>query len=310
MSRVVVAGVVNIRVARDCGSFPVAYEASVFDRDGISVRLSGSGWTVARTLQLLGTDVTFATYVGADELGQFVAQGLDRRGLNGPATLVCESQPRALVLYDSAGRRSSATDLRSTPDLSYPVEVFESVMDSNTCDAVVLTNIGFTRPLLPVALSRGIPIASDLHLVAEVARPYDRDWMVAADILACSHERLPCSPEDWVRTMWRRHGTDLVLVGCGAGGAILGVRATGRIWHVTATAPRGVRYTSGAGDSLLGSFVHHHVVLGDPVAAARHAVLTAGWKVGGTPDDDAGVPAARLRHLVGTSGLPPITRLA
>lgn len=310
MSRVVVAGVVNIRVARYCGSFPMAYEPSVFDRHGISMRLSGSGWTVVRTLQLLGTDVAFATYVGADELGQFVAQGLARRGLYGPTTLVCESQPRAVVLYDSAGRRSSATDLRSTPDLRYPVDVFESALDAAPCDAVVLTNIGFTRPLFPAAVHRGLPIASDLHLVAEVDRPYDRDWMVAATVLACSHERLPCSPEDWVRTMWRRYGTELVLVGCGAGGAVVGVRRTQRIWHVDATAPRGVRYTSGAGDSLLGSFIHHQLTGGDPVAAARYAVLTAGWKVGGTPDEDAGVPVERLCHLVTGSGLPPATRLA
>lgn len=310
MSRVVVAGVVNVRIARHCGSFPVTYEPSVFDRHGISVRLSGSGWTVARTLQLLGTDVAFATYVGADELGRFVAQGLSGRGLHGPTTLVCESQPRAVVLYDSTGLRSSATDLRSTPDLRYPVDVFESALDMEPCDAVVLTNIGFTRPLLPVAVCRGVPIATDLHLVAEVDRPYDRDWLAAAGMLACSHERLPFSPERWVREMWRRYGTELVLVGCGAGGAVVGVRATRRIWHVAAAAPRGVRYTSGAGDSLLGSFVHHQVTLGDPVAAARHAVLTAGWKVGGTPDDDAGVPAGLLRHLVGRTGLPAVTRLA
>lgn len=310
MSRVVVAGVVNIRLARDCGSFPVPYQPTVFDPHGISVRLSGSGWTVARTLQLLGTDVTFATYVGADELGQFAAQGLARRGLYGPTTLVCESQPRAVVLYDSTGRRSGATDLRSTPNLRYPVDVFESAVDEAPCDVVVLTNIGFTRPLLPVALARGIPIASDLHLVDRADRPYDHDWMVCAETLACSHERLPFSPEDWVRAMWRRYGTELVLVGCGAGGAVVGVRATRRIWHVDAVAPRGVRYTSGAGDSLLGSFVHHRLALDDAVAAARHAVLTAGWKVGGTPDDDAGVPADQVHRLVRSAGLPPVTRLA
>jgi sugar/nucleoside kinase (ribokinase family) len=258
----------------------------------------------------LGTDVVFATYVGVDELGQLVANALVRRGLHGPTTLVCESQPRAVVLYDSAGRRSSATDLRSTPDLRYPVSVFESALDESACDAVVLTNIGFTRPLLPVAAARGIPIATDLHLVAEFDRRYDRAWMAAADTLACSHERLPCLPEEWIRTMWRRHGTPLVLVGCGSDGAVVGVRATHRIWHVESATPRGVRYTSGAGDTLLGSFVHHHVTLGDPVAAARHAVLTAGWKVGGTPDDDPGVPAARIRDLVRHRGLPSVMRLA
>lgn len=309
MSRVVVAGVVNVRVARACETFPVPFAPSTFDPDGISIRLSGTGWTVARTLQRLGTEVTFATYVGADELGQFAVQGVARRGLYGPTTLVCGSQPRAMVLYDRSGRRASATDLRSTPDLRYPVGLFESALNASPCAAVVLTNIGFTRPLIGVAQRHGIPIATDLHLVESVDSEYNRDWMAAARVLACSHERLPDSPESWVRQLWQRFGTELVLVGCGADGAVVGVRPARRIWRVPACTPRGLRYTSGAGDTLLASFVHHWVASGDALTAVRHAVLTAGWKVGASPDDDPGVPGARLAELIRRIGLPSAVRL-
>jgi sugar/nucleoside kinase (ribokinase family) len=309
MSAVVVAGVVNVRAARRCESFPVPFASNVFDPGGVSIRLSGAGWTLARTLQELGSDVTFATYVGADELGQFAAQGMARHGLYGPTTLVCGSQPRAMVLYDEAGRRASTTDLRSTPDERYPVAQFESALAAGTWDAVVLTNIGFTRPLIPIARNRGIPIVTDLHLIESADCEYNRDWMAAAHLLACSHERLPIPPQQWIRLLWRKFGTDCVLVGCGADGALLGVRATRRIWHVAACSPRGIRYTSGAGDTLLGSFLHHCVELNDPLTAVRYAVLTAGWKIGGTPDDGAGVPRARLDELVFRSGLPTAVRL-
>lgn len=309
MSRVIVAGVVNVRMARACDSFPIPFQPNMSAAGGISVRLSGVGWTIARTLQQLGTDVTFATYVGADELGQFVVRGMTRHGLYGPTTLTCETQPRAMVLYERGGRRAGVTDLRSTPELRYPAEPFTSALDAAPCDAVVLTNIGFTRPLIPVAVRRGVPIATDLHLVDDMDSAYNKQWMVAAHFLACSHEMLPVSPEEWVRAMWRRFGTEHVLVGCGQDGAVIGVRATGRIWHVPASTPRGVRYTSGAGDTLLASFVHHCVAIGDPLVAARLAVLTAGWKVGGTPDDDPGVPAARLESLRHEIGLPAAVRL-
>lgn len=50
MSRVAVGGVVNVRVARRFTSCPIQFTPSTFDPDGISIRLSSTGWTVARTL--------------------------------------------------------------------------------------------------------------------------------------------------------------------------------------------------------------------------------------------------------------------
>lgn len=310
MNRVVVAGVVNVRAALRCAQFPPPLPTNSFDPGGISIRLSGTGWTVARTLQRLGSDVLFGTYVGADELGRLARDGLVRRGLSGATTLTCPAQPRAVVLYGRDGARANAIDLRSTPDLCYPVDVLATALDGGPrYDMAVLTNIGFTRSLIPLAVERNLPIATDLHLVADIDSAHDRDWMAAAHVLACSHEKLPTSAEGWVRAVWGRYGSDIVLVGCGAGGAVVGVRATHRIWHVAATTPRGLRYTSGAGDTLLAAFVHHYLALGDPLDATRHAVLAAGWKVGGDPDEEPGVRADRLTELKAAEGLPASTRL-
>lgn len=310
MARIIVAGVVNVRVAHQVDAFPVPFLSSQRRRDGISVRLSGTGWTIACTAQRLGSDPIFATYVGADSLGQLAIQGLQERGLYGPTTLVCDAQPRALVLYDRDGRRANTSDLRSVPDLRYPVDVFASAMDSwPACHAAVLTNVGFTRSLIPAAVDRGIPIASDLHLVCDIEDIKNRDWMRVAHILACSHERLPVPPETWIRLLWQRFATEITLVGCGADGAVLGVRSARAIWRIPSLTPRGVTYTSGAGDTLLASFVHHYVTLGDPVAAAQHAVLTAGWKVGAHPDDEVGITSTDLRELRRLHGLPLAQRM-
>jgi acarbose 7IV-phosphotransferase len=307
VNRMLVAGVVTLRVARNVGRFPVPFVAKNTRPGRISMRLAGTGWTAARTLQRLGTEVTFATYVGADQIGQFTAQGLLRHGLYGPATLVCEEHPRAMVLYDADGRRSGASDLRSTPFLRYPPALARSIMDNN-CTAAILTNIGFARSLIPIAIELGIPFATDLHMVDSASPPRYRDWMAAAHILACSHEELPEGPEHWIRSVWRNFGTEIVLVGCGADGALLGVRAGKSIWKVRSHAPRGVRFVAGAGDLALATFVHHYFAHGDPLTSARMAMLAAGWKVGGEPDEEPGVGADHLAELRLRHGLPSATR--
>lgn len=300
------AGVVNIRSALAVDRFPVSFVSSRRQPEAISVRLSGSGFVVARTVQELGSDVRFATYTGTDALGQMAVRGLQDVGLHGPGVLVSGIQPRSVVLYDKHGARASTTDLRTAPSLRYPVDVFETLLVGG-CDVAVLTNIGFTRPLIPAALARGIPIATDLHVVADVNKPHNQEWMCAAHILACSHEELPVTPEEWARTLWSAYGTELCLVGCGRHGAVLGVR--GSIWRIEAVTPRGVQYTSGAGDTLLGSFVHHYFSWGEPVLAAQHAVLAAGWRVGRAPDDPDDLSGAVLAGLVSGFGLPEVTRL-
>jgi sugar/nucleoside kinase (ribokinase family) len=303
---IVVAGVVAVRVARQFDSFPIPLVSSTTRQGEISLRLAGSGWTAARTLQRLGAETTFATYVGADELGQFAAQGLARDGLYGPTTLVCDTQPRSMILYDRQGRRCGASDLRSTPWLRYPPDIFRSAVDKG-CTAAILTNIGFTRSLIPAALALAIPIATDLHLFDSIER--NRDWLEAAHILARSHETLPESPENWIGRIWRTFGTEAVLVGCGDDGAVLGIRSAQRIWHIRGLAPRGVRFVGGAGDTLLAAFVRQYFTLGDPLTAARQAVLAAGWKVGGSPEEAPGISADDLAVLQHTTGLPAVTCL-
>ena len=51
--------------------------------------------------------------------------------------------------------------------------------------------------------------------------------MAAATILFMSHEHLPCSPEEWIRELWRRYGTAIAVVGMGADGALIGARELG-----------------------------------------------------------------------------------
>jgi sugar/nucleoside kinase (ribokinase family) len=308
MSRVAVAGVVNVRLAHAVERFPVPFASSQHRLGALSVRLSGTGWTNATTLRALGSEVVFATYVGSDALGLVATHGLRARGWYGATTLVCEEQPRALVLYDLDGARAGTTDLRSVRHLSYPPEVFAAALDEWRPDVAMLNCTQFTEPLLAVAIAREVPIATDVHRVTDANTPGKQEWMRSATILACSHEQLPHGPYAWIEAVWRRFGTPLTLVGCGPEGALVGVGTDRAVWHVGPATPRGVRYTSGAGDTLLAAFVHHDA-LADPVMAARYAVLAAGWKVGGGPEEEFALSGAELAGLGDAHGLPVARRL-
>jgi sugar/nucleoside kinase (ribokinase family) len=182
------------------------------------------------------------------------------------------------VLVEPGGERMIHTDLRGLPEAVYPAGVFAEALGGAVW--AVVTNIGFARPLLAVARDARVPVAADVQAIDDLDDDYNRDWMAAARVLFCSHERLPVAPGDWVRLVWERYGTDVVVVGCGAAGAVLGIRESGEVRHVPAVAPRGVRSTAGAGDALAAGFMHVYAAGGDPHAAIGQAVVFAGYAVG------------------------------
>jgi sugar/nucleoside kinase (ribokinase family) len=144
----------------------------------------------------------------------------------------------------------------------------------------VLCNINFSRPYLEVMRARGIPIATDVHAIADLDDDYNRDFMATAAVLFMSHEHLPCSPEEWIRRVWNRYGTEITVVGMGGDGALLGIRQSGFLERIPAAQTRPVVNTIGAGDALFSAFVHGYQDSGDPVLALRKAVVFASYKIG------------------------------
>jgi sugar/nucleoside kinase (ribokinase family) len=95
----------------------------------------------------------------------------------------------------------------------------------------------------------------------------------------------------------QRYRTPVVVVGCGAAGALLGVRETGETRHVPAVAPRGVTSTAGAGDALAAAFMHVYATTGDPHAAITQAVVFAGHAVGAEPGENAFLTGSQLTEM-------------
>ena len=186
------------------------------------------------------------------------------------------------------------TDLRGLPQAVYPPGAFAEALHG--ADWAVITNIGFARPLLAVAQDAGVPIAADVQAIDDLDDDYNRDWMGVAQVLFCSHERLPVRPRAWASMVQERYWTPVVVVGGGAGGALLGVRDGGEIRHVPVT-PRGVTSTTGAGDALAAAFMHIDGATGDPHTAIEQAVMFAGYAVGAEHGGDAFLTGPQLAAM-------------
>lgn len=293
-SKIVVAGVASLYMSMPVEDFPVSYQP-VRSPAWLTAGLGGAGAHVAQILRGLGNDVSLCTLVGRDRAGDLIRAELLASGLLGPGTVEAPASSLGVVLVAPDGRRMGNPCVAMVNATEYPAEVFRQA--ARGADLAVMTNVRFTRPLLKHARQSGIPIAVDVHLIADVDDAYNRPWLEAADIVFCSHERLPCPPAEWVGRIFARFpGCTVAGIGCGGDGCVLGL-ADGRLVRIAAIAPRGVVNTTGAGDTLFASFLHAWLATGNAVRAIERGVLHAGWKVGGSFPESETLAEAQLETL-------------
>lgn len=279
MSRLFISGLVNIETTVAISGFPLSYAPVHYPFHGIHSSVSGVGVNLAKALHHLGNDVQLHSLIGPDLAGDTVLQALQHEGID--CRGLCHSlsaTPQSVILYDPQGRRQIQVDLKECQEQTLPASAAQTLQ---RCDMALLCNINFSRPLLAEAKRQGKLIATDVHVLREVDDAYNRDFMAAADILFLSDEGLDGRPaEDFLRELAGRYHNALIVLGCGANGALLYQRADHSFFHAPACAPRGVRNTVGAGDALFSAFVHDWLQHHNAPLALQRACLFAGWKVG------------------------------
>jgi sugar/nucleoside kinase (ribokinase family) len=302
-SRIVVAGVASLAVHLAVDEFPVPY-ASVRQPSWVASGVGGTGAQVAAILRRLGDEVSLCTVVGRDAAGRLVRDELRAGGLDGPGVVEGPGSSQTVVLVAPDGRRIVYPHLALVNAVEYPADGFAEAVRGT--DLAVLTNTDFVRPLLAPAVLQGVPIAVDVNVIADVNERYYQPWLEVADIIFCSHERLPCPAPQWIgRVMTRYPGVAVAAVGCGGDGSVLGLR-DGRLVSVAAVAPLGVCNTSSAGDSLFAAFLHSWLATGNPVEALGDAAVFAGWRIGHRDPTsvlltEPELATLRLRHPVRVS---------
>jgi acarbose 7IV-phosphotransferase len=279
MSSIVVAGLINLETTLKIESFPYEYAPVRYPFWGINSSISGVGYNVAKALKTLGDEVNLLSLIGSDAAGLLVREALNRLDLSDIHVLSqLDQTPQSVILYDSDGRRAINTDLKDIQEQAYPVERFTAALAGSS--VAVVCNINFSRPMLTLAKQAGIPVATDVHAISDLNDAYNADYMRSADILFQSHERLPCSPEDWTRALWEKYGTPIIVIGLGDEGALLAVRDHNFIERIPAVYTRPVVNTIGAGDALFSAFVHSYAQSRNPYTAIQKAVIFASYKIG------------------------------
>lgn len=243
---------------------------------GVDTVASGVGVNVSLALSTLGDEVTFLSYAGSDPAGDILRRAL--QGVANTRLLTCSATPQSVVLYDGCGKRMVYTDLKDVQELRVPDEMFVEM--AGDIDAFCLTNINFSRSLLPLARAAGKPIFTDVHCLSAVDHDYDRDFMRYADVLFLSNEDILGREEAFVRQLAVIYPCAIIVVGMGDKGAMLYERSNGACTLVPAVTTRPVVNTVGAGDALFSAFVHFYVGGCAPLRALRLAVYFASYKIG------------------------------
>ncbi len=296
MSSILVSGLINIESTLKIDSFPIEYSPVRYPFFGVNSTVSGVGYNVTKALLTLGSPARFLSLIGRDLASELVRWSLARDGLPGDWVVAgMADTAQSVILFDSNGRRQIHVDLKDIQDQVYPAKLFEPALQE--CSLAALCNINFSRPFLQKAKRAGKLVATDVHAVSQIDDAYNADFMRAADILFMSDELLPGPPEDWVRALWSRYSAEIVVVGLGAQGALLGVRKDQFLERLPSVHIRPVVSTIGAGDALFSSFLHFYNKSRDPFPALRKALLFASYKIGAAGAADGFLNEPELNEI-------------
>ncbi len=250
-------------------------DASSYQPHKLELGVSGVGFNVAYALQTLSTNVRLASVVGADTVGDFLLTEMRKLEIDTSYLHIGQRTARSLVVSDASGARHVHTDLGGVKGADYPLERFDAALGG--CALAVLSNIGYSRPLLARALSAGIPISTDLHAIRDLNNPYDQDFLAAATLLFFSGEHLT-NAHQTVAEARRRFDPEVIVVGLGAEGALLSERGRDTL-HVPAFLAPQIVSTVGAGDALHAAFCHFWLQGEVPEQALRFACAFAAQKI-------------------------------
>lgn len=296
MSSILVAGLINVETTVRIEAFPIHYEPVRFPFGGVNSTVAGVGYNLAKALTVLGNEVRFLAMIGSDPTATLVRHALNTDHISSDYVFpLLDNTPQSAILYDQDGRRMINVDLKKIQETAYPSSSFDIAVKD--CDLAILCNVNFARPFLERAQNAGITIASDVHTIASLDDPYNRDYMAAADILFMSDEALPEPPQQWIQRIQAEFATPVVVIGMGAAGALLAVRNDHRVVHFPAVQIRPIVNTIGAGDALFAAFNHVYAQTGDPYLAARKAVVFAGYKIGTAGASEGFLSAHALDEL-------------
>ncbi len=248
MRPLLVCGTANVETVFRLGGKELPTAGGVFP-DALSLNVSGVGMNLARGLSRLGSPTRLLTLAADDPAGELV-----RARLGGVETrfVPTRSTPQTLALVRPDRMHTFYRDPGDTPEAPAPAAEFLEMLPG--CAAALLTNVGWTCELLPVAQRAGAAILTDLQDIDGLDNPYDVPYFAAADVLLLSAERL-AAPAELLYELMNRSRAALLVAGLGQEGALLLERGVDGVQHQPAFPVQAV-HQGGAGDALAAAFAH------------------------------------------------------
>lgn len=291
MSKILVAGLVNVEVTCKVDEFPIPYEPIDYNFFGVNIAPAGVGYNIVKALKTLGDEVEVATMVGNDFSAKLVLDELESMGTARMVSHSLSQTPSSVVLYDKTGRRKIYCDLKDIQDKSYDF----SKINVSEYDLVSVCNINYSRPLLKMAREAGVKIATDVHVLTDIEDEYNKEYMENADILFLSNEGIIGREKEFVSELVARYDNEIIVVGCGKEGALMYVREEAKFYEMPAAAPERIVNTVGAGDCLFSTFVSMYTKKETPLRCLELAQKAAAHKIG---FDGAAVGFATMTQLI------------
>lgn len=299
MAIITVVGNVNIETTVKIDRFPLDYRPTTFSTFGITSNVSAVGYNIAKALSVLGNTVKLASIVGNDINGQIVKDHLQHHHIDTSYVMnIAQATAQSTVLYDNTGKRMAMSDLKNITECAYPPDLFQQAIEDS--DLVVLTNITYSKALLPIAQNSQKIIATDLHTMTDPSDSYNLPFLQYANILFMSGELLETPLNEWAATLFQQYPANIIVIGLGSRGAYLAIREPSIRLHIPAVVTRPIVQTGGAGDALFAAFLHGYLHTKDPTRSLQAATLFASYKIGATGSGDGFLTHHQLEELVRT----------
>lgn len=294
MAKILVSGLINTETTVRVRQFPVNYYPIDYPFFGVNTAVSGVAFNIGKALKTLGDGVTLLSITGQDFPAAYIrselaSAGIDTQGIQPKL----RQTPNSVVLYDGEGKRQIYCDLKDIQQTVYdfPADICRDA------DIVAVCNIDFNRPLLRQAKAMGKTIATDVHVLSDIADEYNRDFMESADILFLSDEAVGWDYKGFLRALAEAYGNRIIVMGRGDKGAAMYLREENRVFTLPAVQVGPVVNTVGAGDALFSGFLHAYAAGAHPVEALVRAELFASAKIRVSGAARGFVPAEELEGL-------------
>lgn len=281
MSTFLIAGIVQIETIVRVAELPLPYKKLNSGPETIFTAFGGDAYNTSIALKWLGNDVKFMSMVGKRQELETIAGASKEITLSTEYVLPrLEETPTAVILYSPDGTQQIYEDIKNIRDTAYDIDLYKKAVDDS--DVVVLANANFCRPLLALAKEKNKPIAVNIRNLNEKNKPYNLDYLGAADVIYISDDDLKeeQDPYDYVRAIATEFEPEVLILGCGAMGVIMYQKKDNSVIRYKAVKTNEIVNRVGAGNALFSCFLHYYYKTGDAREAIKNAVLFASYKIG------------------------------